>query len=120
MFRASPPAYETNLCDPVMIEMDTYEPIMMEIDTNDLDTVIVHHTTHSESQMDTYEPITMEIDTDDLDTVIVHHTTHSESQSTYSDAADANKMLAIQKVSCLRRPTAPLYIKLLNADHHAD
>jgi len=90
MFRASPPAYETNLCDPVMIEMDTYEPI------------------------------TMEIDTDDLDTVIVHHTTHSESQSTYSDAADANKMLAIQKVSCLRRPTAPLYIKLLNADHHAD
>ena len=78
MFCASPPAYETNLCDPVMIEMDTYKPI------------------------------TMEIDTDDLDAVIVHHTTHSESQSTHSDTADANKMLAIQKASCLRRPTAPL------------
>ena len=59
-------------------------------------------------EMDTYEPITMEIDTDDLDAVIVHHTTHSESQSTHSDTADANEMLAIQKASCLRRPTAPL------------
>ena len=73
------PVYETNLCKPVMIEMDMYEPIMMEIDTYD------------------------------LDTVIVHHATHSESQSAHSDAADANEILTVQKASCLRRLTTRLY-----------